>query len=87
MKVLTVFAHHGSRSFCHAVRDRFDAGLRYAGHTNEIVDLHAIGFDPCSASVTPRTGWTPTRLAMSWRARTCESGFSKERAGPSGSSQ
>ena len=46
MKVLTVFAHPGSRSFCHAVLDRFDAGLRDAGHTNEIVDLYAIGFDP-----------------------------------------
>jgi NAD(P)H dehydrogenase (quinone) len=46
MKVLTVFAHPGSGSFCHAVLDRFDAGLRAAGHANEIVDLHAIGFDP-----------------------------------------
>ena len=46
MKVLTVFAHPASKSFCHAVLDRFDAGLRDAGHTNEIVDLYAIGFDP-----------------------------------------
>ena len=46
MKVLTVFAHLGSQSFCHAVLDRFDAGLREAGHTNEVVDLYAIGFDP-----------------------------------------
>ena len=46
MNVLTVFAHPNSRSFCHAVLDRFNAGLRDAGHTNEIVDLYAIGFDP-----------------------------------------
>jgi NAD(P)H dehydrogenase (quinone) len=46
MKVLTVFAHAGSGSFCHAVLERFDAGLREAGHTNEVVDLYAIGFDP-----------------------------------------
>jgi len=46
VKVLTVFAHPASKSFCHAVLDRFDAGLRDAGHTNEIVDLYAIGFDP-----------------------------------------
>jgi NAD(P)H dehydrogenase (quinone) len=46
MKVLTVFAHPASKSFCHAVLDRFDAGLRDAGHTNEIVDLYAMGFDP-----------------------------------------
>ena len=49
MKVLTVFAHPASRSFCHAVLERFDAGLRDAGHTNEIVDLYAIGFDPSPA--------------------------------------
>ena len=46
MKVLTVFAHNGRHSFCRSVLERFDAGLREAGHTNEIVDLHAIGFDP-----------------------------------------
>ena len=46
MRVLTVFAHHDERSFCHAVLERFDAGLREAGHTNEIVDLYAIGFNP-----------------------------------------
>jgi NAD(P)H dehydrogenase (quinone) len=46
MNVLTVFAHDGSGSFCHAVLERFDAGLREAGHVNEIVDLYAIGFDP-----------------------------------------
>jgi NAD(P)H dehydrogenase (quinone) len=46
MNVLTIFAHPGSGSFCHAVLERFDAGLREAGHTNEIVDLYAIGFDP-----------------------------------------
>ena len=32
MRVLTVFAHPGSKSFCHAVLERFDAGLRDAGH-------------------------------------------------------
>ena len=46
MKVLTVFAHPGTASFCHAVLERFDAGLRAAGHVNDIVDLYAIGFDP-----------------------------------------
>jgi NAD(P)H dehydrogenase (quinone) len=46
MNVLTVFAHPGARSFCRAVLERFDAGLRDGGHTNEIADLYAIGFDP-----------------------------------------
>lgn len=46
MKVLTLYAHHNPRSFCHALLEHFDAGLREAGHDNQIVDLHAIGFDP-----------------------------------------
>lgn len=46
MKVLTVFAHPNPKSFCRAILDRFDAGLRDAGHTNEIADLYASGFDP-----------------------------------------
>jgi len=46
MRVLTIYAHHNPRSFCHAVLERFGDGLRDAGHTNEVVDLHAIGFDP-----------------------------------------
>lgn len=46
MHVLTVFAHANPKSFCRAVLDRFTAGLVEAGHTNEIVDLYAIRFDP-----------------------------------------
>lgn len=32
MNVLTVFAHPGKQSFCHSVLQRFNAGLRDAGH-------------------------------------------------------
>ncbi|RWL92928.1 MAG: flavodoxin family protein [Mesorhizobium sp.] len=46
MKVLTVYAHHDVNSFCHAILERFSAGLSEAGHTNEVIDLYAIGFDP-----------------------------------------
>jgi len=46
MRVLTVYAHHNPHSFCHAVLQRFTAGLSEAGHSSEVVDLHAIGFDP-----------------------------------------
>jgi NAD(P)H dehydrogenase (quinone) len=46
MHVLTVYAHPDPKSFCHAVLEQFSAGLREAGHTNEVVDLYAIGFDP-----------------------------------------
>ena len=43
MHVLTVYAHPNPKSFCHAVLVQFDEGLREAGHTNEVVDLYAIG--------------------------------------------
>lgn len=46
MKVLTIFAHHNHKSFCHAVLEQFSRGLADAGHSNEVVDLYAIGFDP-----------------------------------------
>ena len=46
MKVLTIYAHHNPRSFCHAILERFSEGLRDAGHQNDVVDLHAIRFDP-----------------------------------------
>ena len=31
MKVLTVYAHHNPRSFCHGVLDHFTQGLRTPG--------------------------------------------------------
>jgi NAD(P)H dehydrogenase (quinone) len=46
MKVLTVYANPNPRSFCHAILEQFSQGLREAGHTNEVVDLYAIKFDP-----------------------------------------
>lgn len=46
MRVLTIYAHHNPRSFCHAVLERFAEGLRDAGHESEVVDLYAIRFDP-----------------------------------------
>ncbi len=47
MRVLTIYAHHNPGSFCHALLERFCEGLKDAGHTNEVVDLYASGFDPC----------------------------------------
>jgi NAD(P)H dehydrogenase (quinone) len=46
VKVLTIYAHHDPESFCHGVLERFTAGLTDAGHSNEVVDLYAIKFDP-----------------------------------------
>ena len=46
MKILTVYAHQNPKSFCHAVLEKFSAGLKDAGHANDVVDLYAINFDP-----------------------------------------
>lgn len=46
MHVLTIYAHPNPKSFCHAVLEQLTAGLREAGHSIEVVDLYAIGFDP-----------------------------------------
>ncbi|HSA95885.1 MAG TPA: NAD(P)H-dependent oxidoreductase, partial [Acidobacteriota bacterium] len=46
MNVMTVIAHPNPKSFCHAILRRFDAGLKEAGHSNDIVDLYAMKFDP-----------------------------------------
>jgi len=46
MHVLAVFCHPRRDSFSGAVVDRFAEGAREAGHTVEIADLHAQGFDP-----------------------------------------
>jgi NAD(P)H dehydrogenase (quinone) len=43
---LVVIAHPNPRSFCHAVLGEVTRGLRDGGHRYEVVDLHAIGFDP-----------------------------------------
>jgi len=46
MHVLTVYAHPNPKSFCHAVLEKFTAGLKEAGHTCEILDLYAVRFNP-----------------------------------------
>ena len=46
MKVLTVYANPNPRLFCHAILEQFSRGLEDAGHTNEVVDLYAIRFNP-----------------------------------------
>ena len=46
MRVLVVYAHPNPASFCHAVMERVTSGLRDGGHSHEVIDLHAVGFDP-----------------------------------------
>lgn len=46
MHILTVISHPNPASFTHAIATAFIAGAEEAGHTAEIADLHAEGFDP-----------------------------------------
>lgn len=46
MHILTVIDHHNPGSFTHAVAAAFRDGAEAAGHTIEIADLHAEGFNP-----------------------------------------
>ncbi len=44
--VLVVYAHPNPKSFTHAVGDEIVRGLADAGHSSEVLDLYAFGFDP-----------------------------------------
>ena len=46
MHVLIVYCHPSSDSFTCRVKESFIEGLKAAGHTFEISDLYAMGFDP-----------------------------------------
>jgi len=46
MHVLTVLDHPNPNSFSHAAAQHFMAGAEAAGHSTELADLHAEGFNP-----------------------------------------
>lgn len=46
MKVLLVYAHPEPQSFGAALRERSMQALRVAGHTVQVSDLYAMGFEP-----------------------------------------
>jgi NAD(P)H dehydrogenase (quinone) len=62
MNVLTIYAHPDPKSFCHAVLQQFTKGLEDAGHTNETINLYAIGFDPVLKD-RDLTNWLPDENA------------------------
>lgn len=62
MKVLTVYAHPDPKSFGHAILERFSQGLQDAGHTNEVLDLYAMEFDPV-LKMRDFTNWLPDENA------------------------
>lgn len=47
MNILVVLDHPDSNSFSHAIAKRFIDGAAKSGHSCELVDLHAEGFNPC----------------------------------------
>jgi NAD(P)H dehydrogenase (quinone) len=59
---VTVYAHPDRKSFCHAVLERFSAGLRDGGHTNDVLDLYAVKFDPV-LKMKDFANWLPDRNA------------------------
>ncbi|OGO35486.1 MAG: NAD(P)H dehydrogenase [Chloroflexi bacterium RBG_16_57_11] len=46
MKILTIYANPNPKSFCHAILEQFTQSLEEASHTNEVVDLYAMKFNP-----------------------------------------
>lgn len=58
MHVLTILDHPDPQSFSGAVARQFMAGAEAAGHSTELADLHAEGFDPrwSMADVTANDG-------------------------------
>lgn len=50
MKILAVLAHPNRNSFTGALLDEFTSAVQSVGHSIEIADLYAEGFDPCFSS-------------------------------------
>ena len=46
MKVLIIYCHPSKNSFTYEVKEAFIKGLERAGHSYEISDLYADGFNP-----------------------------------------
>ena len=46
MKVLVVYCHPSKNSFTHMIKESFIRGLEDAGHSYEVSDLYAQGFNP-----------------------------------------
>lgn len=72
MHALIVVAHHDPQSLTHSVAAQVAAGLTAAGHTVEIADLAAEGFDPrytAADHAVHRTRATPPADVRAEQAR------------------
>lgn len=59
MRALVVYAHPEPESFNAAIRDRTLSALARAGHETQVLDLHAMGFDPVMGAEERRAYHTP----------------------------
>ncbi|MDY0833722.1 NAD(P)H-dependent oxidoreductase [Pseudomonas sp. SED1] len=72
MHALIVVAHHDSHSLTHSLAKQAAAGITAAGHTFEIADLAAEGFDPRYSAAdhkVHRTRATPPADVLAEQAR------------------
>ena len=72
MHALIVVAHHDPQSLTHSVAAEVGAGLSASGHTFEIADLAAEGFDPRYSAAdhrVHRTRATPPADVVAEQAR------------------
>ncbi|AMW83426.1 NAD(P)H oxidoreductase YRKL [Pseudomonas yamanorum] len=72
MHALIVVAHHDSHSLTHSLAKQAAAGITAAGHTSEIADLAAEGFDPrynAADHKVHRTRATPPADVLAEQAR------------------
>ncbi|MEZ5912577.1 MAG: NAD(P)H-dependent oxidoreductase [Paracoccaceae bacterium] len=71
MHVLIVLDHPDPQSFCASVSREFGDGARAAGHSVELADLHAEGFDPrwTPADVVANDGGTAPPDVLAEQAR------------------
>ncbi len=61
MRVLYVYCHPLDDSFHAAIRKEVLAGLKQAGHTTDLLDLYAEGFDPVLSAERRRDYHDPVR--------------------------
>lgn len=71
MHVLTILDHPNPASFSAAAAREFMAGAKAAGHTTELADLHAEGFDPrwCMADIESDEGGAAPADVLKEQAR------------------
>jgi len=69
MKILVIFAHPSHESFNYATLQSFTKGAKKAGHTVDLIDLYADGFNPVLVDTNPRAELGADVLAYQGRIK------------------